>query len=105
VSVAPNGGRWGHFNAFVDGAMARLKPAQVRVWVVLYRDARSGEYAGKAGMFARTAQTDIAARAGLSVRSVKLAVAGLVAAGLLRVVKRGRLNCGPSVYKIRGRAS
>ena len=89
--------RWEILNAFVDFTMARLTPARVRVWLVLFRDT-------KPDGLARTGQADVARRAGVSVRTVQRAVAALTAAGLVRVVRRGRLNGGPSVYAVRGAA-
>lgn len=87
--------RFAVLNAFVDFgiAAADLTPAEALVWLVLFRDT-------KAEGTARTAQADIARRAGLSVRGVKKAVRTLSAKGLLAVVRRGRLNSGPSTYRV-----
>ena len=104
MSGKPKGGRWPPLNAFVDESLADRTRAELAVWLVLFRDARCGNYKGVPGMYARVGQADIAQRGGLSARSVKLAVAGLSAAGMLKVVRRGRLNVGPSVYSVRGRA-
>ena len=87
--------RWDNLNGFVDVTMAKLTGAEVRVWLVLFRDTkRDGTV--------RTGQTDIARRSGLSVRSVKGAVRSLVGRGILRVVTRGGLRTGPSRYGLRG---
>lgn len=80
-------------NAFVDMGMADLTPAEALVWLVLFRDT-------KAEGTARTAQADIARRAGLDVRTVRRAVASLDAKGMLRTLHRGRLNAGPSIYRV-----
>jgi len=87
--------RFAALNAFVDFGIAdaELTPAEVLVWLVLFRDT-------KAEGTARTGQADIARRAGLSVRGVKLAVRGLKAKGMVRVVRRGQLNAGPSTYRV-----
>ena len=87
--------RWGHLNGFVDVTLRDLTPAEVRVWLVLFRDT-------KPNGTARTGQADIARRAGLSVRMVKKAVKRLVERGLLKVLRQGRIHVGPSVYKVRG---
>jgi CRP-like cAMP-binding protein len=87
--------RFATLNAFVDFGIADadLTPAEALVWFVLYRDT-------KADGFARTGQADIARRAGLSVRGVKKAIRGLNAKGMVDVVRRGRLNVGPSFYRV-----
>lgn len=85
--------RFSLLNAFVDMGMADLSVAETKTWLILFRDT-------KATGTARTGQTDIARRAGLSVRSVKNALRSLTAKGMVRVVRRGRLNGGPSVYSV-----
>ncbi|MBM3979277.1 MAG: TrmB family transcriptional regulator [Planctomycetes bacterium] len=82
-------------NAFVDFGIADadLTPAEALVWFVLFRDT-------KGTGTARTAQADIARRAGLSVRGVKLALRNLRAKGMVQVVRRGQLTTGPSVYRV-----
>jgi hypothetical protein len=86
--------RFAVLNAFTDSALADLTGAEVKVWLILFRDTKV------ATGTARTGQADIAHRAGLSVRAVKLALRSLRAKGMVRVVHRGRLNVGPSVYRI-----
>ncbi|MBX9625599.1 MAG: helix-turn-helix domain-containing protein [Gemmataceae bacterium] len=76
-------GRFAALNEFTDFSMAGLTAAEVRVWVVLYRDT-------KPNGLARTGQSDIARRAGLKPRSVKYAVAGLSRKGLRNGSKRVR---------------
>ncbi len=95
VTNKPKGARWGHLNGFVDVTLRDLTPAEVRVWLVLFRDT-------KPDGTARTGQTDIAARTGLSVRMVKKALKKLIGRDIVKVLLRGRLNSGPSVYKVRG---
>lgn len=85
--------RFGVLNAFVDMGMADLTGAETKVWLLLFRDT-------KGTGTARTAQTDLARRAGLSVRHAKRAVRQLQAKGFIRVVHRGRLNVGPSIYTV-----
>jgi len=89
------GERFAVLNAFVDFGIAdaELTPAEALVWLVLFRDT-------KGDGTARTSQADIARRAGLSVRGVKLALRSLKAKGMVQVVRRGRLNAGPSTYRI-----
>jgi len=79
-------------NNFVDFTMRNLQAADVRVWFVLYRDTKDGT--------AATAQTDIARRAGVSVRTVHGSVKRLERLGLLKVIYRGGLNRGSSRYRI-----
>lgn len=87
--------RFAALNAFVDFGIADadLTPAEALVWFVLFRDT-------KGTGTARTGQTDIARRAGLSVRGVKLALRNLKAKGMVQVVRRGQLNVGPSTYRV-----
>lgn len=85
--------RFAVLNAFADCSLADLTGAETKVWLILFRDTkRTGT--------ARTGQADIAHRAGISGRAVKLAVRSLKAKGFLQVVHRGRMNVGPSVYRI-----
>lgn len=87
--------RFAALNAFVDFGIANadLTPAEAVVWLVLFRDTK-GDGA------ARTAQADIARRAGLDVRTARRAVATLTTKGMLQTVRRGRLNAGPSTYRV-----
>jgi CRP-like cAMP-binding protein len=87
--------RFATLNTFLDFGIsaAKLKPAEALVWFMLYRDV-------KADGTARTGQCDIARRAGLDVRTVRRAIAALQAKGFVAVVRRGRLNAGPSVYRV-----
>ena len=87
-------GRFAVLNAFADCALADLTGAEVKTWLILFRDAKA------ATGTARTGQTDIARRAGLSVRGVQYAIGKLQAKGMIRVVRRGRLNGGPSAYRL-----
>ena len=89
------GERFAVLNTFVDFGIAdaELTPAEAVVWLILFRDTK------KTGT-ARTGQADIARRAGLDVRTVRRAVASLTAKGMLQTVRRGKLNGGPSVYRV-----
>jgi hypothetical protein len=88
--------RFAVLNAFVDFGIstAKLTPAEALVWLVLFRDTKA------ATGTARTAQTDVAKRTGLDVRTVRRAVASLEAKRMLVTVRRGRLNAGPSAYRL-----
>ena len=86
--------RFAVLNTFADFSLAPLTGSEVKVWLILYRDTKADTGT------ARTGQTDIARRAGLSVRGVQKIVARLQGLGLLHVVKRGRLNAGPTVYRV-----
>ena len=88
------GHRFALLNAVTDFDLAALTGAEVKVWLVLFRDTKA-----KTGT-ARTGQADIARRAGLSERGVRKALVALQAKGLVRVARRGRLNAGPSHYRL-----
>jgi hypothetical protein len=93
------GERFAVLNAFADCALAALTGAEVKVWLILFRDTKA------ATGTARTGQADIARRAGLSRRGVQLALDKLQAKGLVSVVRRGRLNAGPSAYRVQPTAA
>lgn len=84
--------RFDTLNAFVDCSMKGLSKAELATWFVLYRDTKNGT--------ACTAQTDIARRAGLSVRAIRYAVQRLVECGLLIVVYQGGLKRGPTRFRV-----
>ena len=85
--------RFAVLNAFVDFTMQELSRAEALVWLALFRDT-------KPDGIARTAQTDLARRAGVNVGTVKRAMAGLRRRRLLTVVFRGSLRRGPSAYRV-----
>jgi hypothetical protein len=86
--------RFATINAFTDFGLGRLGRAEIAVWVILWRDT-------KPDGLARTSQADLARRAGCYLSTVKRAVRKLVGAGLLEMVRRGRLGAGPSAYRVR----
>jgi hypothetical protein len=86
-------GRFGVLNAFADITLATLDRASIAVWLLLWRDT-------KPNGLARTSQADLARRSGISERSVRRALDTLCRAGLLDVVRRGRIGCGPSTYRV-----
>jgi len=86
-------GRFGVLNAFVDYSLADLDHPCRSVWLVLFRDTRPDG-------LARTSQTDIARRIGMSARTVKRAVRKLETLGLLSVKFRGGLGGRLSVYHV-----
>ncbi len=79
-------------NAFVDFTVAELTPAEIIVWLILYRDTR--------GDSATVSMRDIARRAGRSLRAVETAAAKLERRGLLKVVRRGGFRRGVSTYRV-----
>jgi hypothetical protein len=97
TAKAPNppktGNRFAVLNAFVDMTMKGLSRSEITVWVLLFRDT-------KPDGLARTAQTDLARRAGTTTRSIERAVSLLERLGLLSVVHRGGLRKGPSSYRV-----
>ena len=84
--------RFATLNAFVDLSLRDLRRPDIAVWLILYRDTRNGT--------ARTGQSDIARRAGISERTVRRSIGRLRAAGLLRVIRRGGPTAGPSIYAV-----
>lgn len=88
-------GRFAEVNGFIDYTLATLTPSAVAVWLVLWRDT-------KPDGLARTGQVDIARRAGVTDRTVRQALRELTEAGLVKVVRKGRLGSGPSTYRVRG---
>jgi hypothetical protein len=89
------GDRFAEVNGFVDFTLAKLKPAEVAVWLILWRDTKPDGHA-------KTGMADLAQRSGYSVRMVKYAVASLIEKQLIKVVRVGRIGAGASVYKVRG---
>ena len=87
-------GRFAVLNQFVDQSLRRIGTAAALVWMVLYRDTRPDGVA-------RASQQNIAERIGRSVRTVYAALRQLETAGLVIVVRHGRLNSGVSVYRVR----
>lgn len=85
-------GRFAVLNEFVDCSLAGLTKVELVVWLVLYRDTRDGT--------ARTSQTDIARRSGVSRRSIQKAMHRLEKRGFLRCVHRGGLNRGTSRWRV-----
>jgi hypothetical protein len=80
-------------NAFVDSGMAELSRAELAVWLILYRDTkRDGS--------ARTSVDDLAQRAGIDRRNILRALKRLQDRRMLRVLRRGGLNRGPSSYRV-----
>jgi hypothetical protein len=88
------GERFAVLNAFTDCTLADLTGAETKVWLILFRDTKA------ATGTARTGQADIARRARLSRRGVQVALDKLTAKGLVQLVRRGRLNAGPSTYRV-----
>ena len=86
--------RFAALNAFADCALADLTGAETKTWLILFRDTKA------ATGTARTGQADLARRAGLSRRGVQVALGKLTEKGLVTVARRGRLNAGPSTYRV-----
>ncbi|MBN2559405.1 MAG: helix-turn-helix domain-containing protein [Phycisphaerae bacterium] len=87
-------GRFEVLNAFVDVTLRELDATAAVVWLILYRDT-------KPNGLACTSQSDLARRAGLSISSIYRALRRLTRLGLLTLVRRGRVNSGASVYRVR----
>ncbi len=80
-------------NNFVDGPLSQLGPVDAVVWLVLYRH-------GRRDGTTTAAVSDLARRTGRCEAAVRRSLRRLIAAGLLRRVKRGSLLGGPSVYEL-----
>jgi hypothetical protein len=85
--------RFAVLNAFVDFGMVDLDHPSRSVWLVLFRDT-------KPEGLARTAQTDIARRIGMSVSTVKRAIRKLETLGMLTVKYQGGFGGRLSVYRV-----
>ena len=90
--TAGAGDRFATINGFVDFTLGGLTRNEAAVWLVLWRDTKDGT--------ARTAQTDIARRAGINRRTVIRILGKLESTGLLRTVHRGGFNRGMNVYRV-----
>lgn len=88
------GERFAVLNAFADCSLESLTGSEVKVWLILFRDTKA------ATGTARTGQADLARRAGLSRRGVQIALARLAAKGLITILRRGKLNAGPSTCRV-----
>ena len=80
-------------NNFVDGPLSQLGPVDAAVWLTLFRH-------GRRDGTTTAAVSDLARRTGRCEASVRRSLRRLIAAGLLRRVKRGSLLVGPSVYEL-----
>jgi predicted DNA-binding transcriptional regulator len=87
------GQRFKVVNTFVDFTLRTLRRNEIAVWLILWRDTRDG--------IARTAQADIARRAGITDRTVRRSIGKLERSGLVQVVRRGGINSGASTYRVR----
>ena len=95
ATVRRGSNRFAEVNGFVDFTLAGLSRAEVTVWLILWRDTKP---AGTAA----TSQADLGRRAGCDPRTVRRAIRVLETRGLLKVVRKGRLGAGSSVYRVRG---
>lgn len=86
------GERFALLNSFVDFSLGQLTRAEIAVWLILFRDSRTGT--------ARTGYDDLARRAGCNRRNVGRAVRRLEKLGLLKTVFQGGLNRGSSRYSV-----
>jgi hypothetical protein len=86
-------GRFATLNQFLDFTLRDLTAAETAVWLLVFRDT-------KPNGLARVGQDDLSKRSGVSTRAVRSAIVALQERGLLVVVKRGRLQSGPSTYRV-----
>ena len=85
--------RFFELNSFVDVTLRDLGGTEAKVWMILWRDTKSN---GKVA----TSQTDLAKRAGVSVRSIYTALKTLESKRLLTQIRKGRIGTGASVYRV-----
>lgn len=90
---AAGAGRFATLNQFLDFTLRELTAAEAKVWMLVFRDT-------KPNGLARVGQDDLSKRSGVSTRAVRSAIVALQERGLLVVVKRGRLQSGPSTYRV-----
>ena len=87
--------RFTTMNEFIDLSARNVDTTAQAVWFVLFRET-------KPNGAACISFGQIAERIGASRRTVIRAVKHLEEAKLISVVKRGRMNEGPSVYRVHG---
>ena len=85
--------RFETLNAFADTGLADLSRGEIAVWVLLYRDT-------KVDGTAQTSIDDLARRGGMDRQTASRAIGRLVKRKMLKVLRRGRLNSGPSTYRV-----
>ncbi|MFM8792415.1 MAG: helix-turn-helix domain-containing protein [Solirubrobacterales bacterium] len=78
----------------MDKTMRTLPDRAARAWFVLWRDT-------KPDGLARTSQSDLARRMGVSPDTAKRAIKDLKTAKLIDVVLPGSIARGPSVYRLK----
>lgn len=88
-------GRFKTMNEFVDHAARSVDTTSQAVWMVLFRET-------KPNGAATISFGQVAERIGVSRRTAMRAIQHLEDARLVTVEKRGRLNEGPSTYRIHG---
>lgn len=86
------GQRFQQVNNFVDIAMAELNRGEIAVFMVLWRDEHDGNI--------RVCQESVAERAGMQKRNCQKAIKSLISKGIIKVIRQGGLNRGPSIYQI-----
>ena len=91
------GNRWQMLNEFIDVTLRDLRPAEAKVWMVLFRDSRNG--------ISKVAQTHIAERCGITRESVSRAIKELEQRELVRTVRHGGVNRGLSWYQLRSKTN
>ncbi len=85
--------RFSALNAFIDFVMADLTRAELAAWLVLYRDTRNG--------VVQASIDAIAKRTGTSRQHTQKAIASLQRRGLIHQLKKGSINDGASIYRIK----
>ena len=88
-------GRFKTMNEFVDFSARLVDTTAQAVWMVLFREVKPSGVAS-------VSFGQIAERTGVCRRTVIRAIKKLEEAKLVTVMKRGRLNEGPSKYQVHG---
>ena len=95
MAVHPSRIRFALINGFCDRSMRSLSHVDALVWITLWRHADRRN-------LARLAHSQIADAVGVHRTTVSRSIRRLIAAGLVRVHRRGGLRAGAAVYGIRG---
>lgn len=86
------GERFATLNAFTDATMRTLTPAQIAVWVILFRNERNGTTSRSV--------RQIATDGGLSLSGAHQSLASLIEAGLVEILQRARHRDEATTYRI-----
>lgn len=90
-----HGSRFQTLNTFIDESAHQVDTTAQATWFVLFRET-------KPNGLATVSQGQIAKCIGVTRRTVVRAMAALTEEELVEIVRRGKLNGGPSTYRVHG---